>query len=149
MKLPFLSTNRLERAMPPMSLGLASIIGQIDESRHEIRLLDPVFSSDPEADTKFGLSGFGPELIAISIQSSDNQCSFNAEYFPPEAEDLIEVCREHSDARIVIGSGAAPRPPACFLNQSEESVIAGPERDRDAGLYLEWDEPRERRRMAP
>ena len=36
MKILFVSTNRLRTVMPPMPLGLASIIGQIDESRHEL-----------------------------------------------------------------------------------------------------------------
>ena len=61
MRLLFISANRLKRAMPPMPLGLASIIGQIDESRHEIQLLDLMFSNDPKADTRAALSGFDPE----------------------------------------------------------------------------------------
>jgi radical SAM superfamily enzyme YgiQ (UPF0313 family) len=126
MKLLFVSANRLKRAMPPMPLGLASIIGQIDESRHEIQLLDLMFSDDPEADTKSALSGFDPELIAISIRNIDNQCSFNTEYFLPEAKELIELCREHSDARIVIGGAAFTVSPAATFEYLEPDIgIAG------------------------
>jgi radical SAM superfamily enzyme YgiQ (UPF0313 family) len=126
MKLLFVSANRLRRAMPPMPLGLATIIGQIDESRHEIQILDLMFSDDPEADTRSAVSGFEPDLIAISIRNIDNQCSFDTEYFLPEARELIELCRRYSDARIVIGGPAFTVSPATAFEYLEPDIgIAG------------------------
>jgi len=92
--------------MPPMPLGLASVIAQLDDRRHEIRVLDLMFSNHPEADVKSALSSFSPDLIGISIRNVDNQCSLNMEYFLPEAKQLIQLCRSNSDATVVIGGSA-------------------------------------------
>ena len=69
MKILFVSTNRLKRVMPPMPLGLASVIAQIDESRHEIRVLDFMYLDQPNEELKSTLAAFQPDLIAISIRN--------------------------------------------------------------------------------
>ena len=60
MRILFVSTNRLKKIMPPMPLGLASVIAQIDESRHEIQVLDLMFAEQPEVELKARLAGFSP-----------------------------------------------------------------------------------------
>jgi radical SAM superfamily enzyme YgiQ (UPF0313 family) len=106
MRLLFISANRLRGMMVPMPLGLASVIAQVDESRHEIRTLDLMFSDQPEADVKAALSDFDPELVAISIRNIDNQSYLHTKYFLPEVKELIQLCRKHSPASIVIGGAA-------------------------------------------
>ena len=81
MRLLFVSTNRMKDAMPPMPLGLASIIGQIDESRHQIQVLDMMFCDQPEAELIKICSDFKPEIIALSIRNLDNQSYLNTQYF--------------------------------------------------------------------
>ena len=93
MRLLFISTNRLRRIMPAMPLGLASIIAQIDDSKHQIQVLDLMFSDQPGADTQSVLCDFDPGLIAISIRNLDNQAYLNTEYYLPEAKELIDLCR--------------------------------------------------------
>jgi radical SAM superfamily enzyme YgiQ (UPF0313 family) len=111
-KLLFISSNRLKRVMPPMPLGLASVIAQIDESRHEIRVLDLMFKEEPEKEVAAALSDFQPDLIAISIRNIDNQCSLHPEYYLPEAKELIQLCRRQGNATIVIGGPAFTVSPA-------------------------------------
>ncbi len=55
MRILFVSTNRSRAAMLPMPLGLASIIAQMDESRHEIKALDLMFCDQPEAELNANL----------------------------------------------------------------------------------------------
>jgi radical SAM superfamily enzyme YgiQ (UPF0313 family) len=92
--------------MPPMPLGLASIIGQIDESRHEVRVSDLMFSEHPEEELTSVISEFGPDVIAVSLRNLDNQSYLHTEYLIPEARRLIELCREQSSATIVVGGPA-------------------------------------------
>ncbi len=126
MKLLFISANRLRRVMPPLPLGLASVIGQLDESRHEIEVLDLMFSADPKADLERALADFAPEVTAISIRNLDNQCSIKTEYLLPEVKELVALCREHSDARIVVGGPAVTVTPAAVFDYLEpDFAIAG------------------------
>ncbi|GAB4331371.1 MAG: B12-binding domain-containing radical SAM protein [Candidatus Abyssubacteria bacterium] len=106
MKLLFVSTNRLRRVMPAMPLGLASIIAQIDDTRHDIRVLDFMFLEEPEDELKNTLSDFGPDIIAVSIRNIDNQSYLHTEYLLPKEKRYISLCRENSDAVIVVGGPA-------------------------------------------
>lgn len=101
--------------MTPMPVGLASIIAQLDESQHQIEVLDLMFAEQPLAALESSLSAFEPELIALSIRNIDNQCHLNTEYFLPEVKELIELCREHSAAPIVVGGAAFTVSPAAIL----------------------------------
>lgn len=126
MKLLFLSTNRLKNVMPPVPLGLACIIGQLDESRHDIRVLDLMFSEQPEAELKDVLSDFGPDLIAISVRNIDNQSYIETEYLLPQEKEMIALCRENSDATIVVGGSAFTVSPLAIFDYLEPDIgVAG------------------------
>jgi len=126
MKIVFVSTNRLKRIMPPMPLGLASIIAQIDQSRHRFRVVDLMFSDDPEAELKTVLSDFSPDLIALSIRNIDNQSYLHTRYFLPEEKKVLDLCRVHSKATIVIGGPAfTVNPVAIFGYLKPDFGIAG------------------------
>jgi radical SAM superfamily enzyme YgiQ (UPF0313 family) len=126
MRLLFVSSNRLKRVMPPMPLGLASVIGQLDESKHDIRVLDLMFSDQPHADTQSTLSDFDPDVVAISIRNLDNQSYLRTEYLLPAEKDLVEMCRRHSDASIAIGGPAfTVSPIAIFEYLQPDFGIAG------------------------
>ena len=115
MKILFVSTNRLKRIMPPMPLGLASVIAQIDESRHEIEVLDLMFAERPEVELKARLASFSPDLIALSIRNVDNQSYYHTEYLLPEDKKVIEWCREASAATLVVGGTAFSVSPVAIL----------------------------------
>ncbi len=92
--------------MPPMPLGLASVIAQIDESRHEIKALDLMFAEQPEAELRSVLSAYAPDLIGISVRNVDNQSYLHTEYLLPHAKAVVAQCRENSGATIVVGGSA-------------------------------------------
>jgi radical SAM superfamily enzyme YgiQ (UPF0313 family) len=126
MKILFVSTNRLKRIMPPMPLGLASVIAQIDESRHEIQVLDLMFVEQPEAELKIRLANFSPDLVALSIRNVDNQSYRETEYLLPEDKKVVEWCREESAATIVVGGTAfTVSPVAIFEYLGADFGIAG------------------------
>jgi len=106
MKILFVSTNRLRTVMPPMPLGLASVIAQIDESRHELQALDLMFEEQPEAALTTRLRSFQPHLIAMSLRNVDNQCAGHTEYLLPEDKKFVERSRESSPATLVVGGPA-------------------------------------------
>lgn len=115
MRILFVSTNRLKRIMPPMPLGLASVIAQIDESRHEIQVLDLMFAEQPEAELKARLASFSPDLVALSIRNVDNQSYNETEFLLPEDRRVVEWCREESAATLVVGGTAFTVSPTAIL----------------------------------
>ena len=126
MRILFVSTNRLRTVMPPVPLGLASIIAQIDESRHELQVLDLMFEEQPEAALKACISGFDPDLIAISIRNIDNQSAVRTEFFLPQEKEFVERCREQSDATLVVGGpGFTVNPLAIFEYLDPDFGIVG------------------------
>jgi len=126
MRILFVSANRLKRVMPPMPLGLASIMAQIDESRHDVRALDLMFSERPDEELESMLADFGPDLIAISVRNVDNQSYLHTEYLLPEAKRLVDMCRTNSSAIIVIGGPAfSVSPVAVFDYFRPDFGIAG------------------------
>jgi radical SAM superfamily enzyme YgiQ (UPF0313 family) len=106
MRILFVSTNRSRAAMLPMPLGLASIIAQVDESRHRIDVLDLMFCDQPEAELKQAIKKFDPDLIALSIRNVDNQSRLDTEYYLPQDKAIVALCRANSRAAIVIGGAA-------------------------------------------
>jgi len=126
MRILFVSTNRLKRIMPPMPLGLASVIAQIDELRHEIQVLDLMFAEQPEVELKARLAGFSPDLVALSIRNVDNQSCYQTEYLLPEDKKVVEWCREASEATVVVGGTAFTVSPVAIFEYLEADFgIAG------------------------
>jgi radical SAM superfamily enzyme YgiQ (UPF0313 family) len=98
-----------------MPLGLASVIAQIDEERHQIRVLDLMFCEQPEEELESVLSSYAPDVIAASVRNLDNQSYLYTEYLLPAEKRFVDLCREHSDATIVLGGPAfTVSPVACF-----------------------------------
>ena len=119
MRILFVSTNRSRAAMLPMPLGLASIIAQMDESRHDINVLDLMFCDQPEAELNRTLVAFEPQIIALSIRNLDNQDCFNTEYFLPLEKKFVDLCRENSRATIIIGGPAFTVSPEAIFEYLE------------------------------
>jgi len=115
MRLLFVATNHMKDSMPPMPLGLASIIGQIDESRYQIQVLDMMFCDQPEAELIKICSDFKPEIIALSIRNLDNQSYLGTQYFIPGEKKIVELCRSNSEATIIIGGPAFTVSPSAMF----------------------------------
>ncbi|OGP51314.1 MAG: hypothetical protein A2Y79_03825 [Deltaproteobacteria bacterium RBG_13_43_22] len=119
MRILFVSTNRSRAALLPMPLGLASIIAQMDESRHEIHALDLMFCDQPEAELIRALARFEPQIIALSIRNLDNQSRLNTEYYLPLEKKFVELCRENSRATLIIGGAAFTVSPVAVFEYLE------------------------------
>ncbi|MCP5040415.1 MAG: radical SAM protein [bacterium] len=127
MKILFLSTNRFRIEMiQPMPIGLACVIGAVDESQHAIEVLDLMFCEDPAAELTERLQEFQPDLVAVSVRNTDNLSYMEPQYFLPEAKEMIELCRSACEARIVVGGAAFTSVPvALFDYLAPDFGIAG------------------------
>jgi radical SAM superfamily enzyme YgiQ (UPF0313 family) len=126
MKILFVATNQLRSMMLPMPIGLASIAAQLDDSHHELEVLDLMFSEQPDADLAATLLGFAPDLVAFSVRNLDNQSYLRLEYYLPGAKELVALCRKHSEAIVVVGGAAfTVAPAAVFEYLDPDFGIAG------------------------
>ena len=65
MRVLLIATNQHHRLMSrmdarPLPIGLAYVAGSIDRSRHNLKVLDLMFSQDPLADVKQMVQEFHP-----------------------------------------------------------------------------------------
>lgn len=106
MKVLLLSTNRMRQIMPPMPLGLLYLAGSLDRERHQVRILDLMFTRSPLEEVEGAVKSYRPDLIGVSVRNLDNQSLQGTEYALPAVREVIQACRQSSEARIVVGGMA-------------------------------------------
>jgi radical SAM superfamily enzyme YgiQ (UPF0313 family) len=102
MKILFVSGNREKLPDAVIPLGILYVMSNTPDS-HEKVLTDLCFTDDPEAHLGQAISQNNPDLIAISMRNIQNNdytgLSDNLNYYAR----LVQVCRDHSAAPVVLG----------------------------------------------
>jgi radical SAM superfamily enzyme YgiQ (UPF0313 family) len=114
MRILFISPNRLRLVVPPLPLGLASVVAAVVEE-HQVQVLDFMFAADPLGEARRVVTAFSPEIIALSLRNIDNQDSRHPESFVGEVKDLVALLRELSAAPIVVGGAGFSILPREFM----------------------------------
>ncbi|MFH1739288.1 MAG: cobalamin-dependent protein, partial [bacterium] len=99
MKILLIASNRLEEPLPAFPLGVAYLAGNIDPEAHSVEVLDLMFQDDIREKVTSAIQSASPDIIGISIRNV-NAGSFNP---LPEIAEIVQLCRNESDARIVLG----------------------------------------------
>ncbi len=131
MKILLIATNQTDRFMDrmvvrPVPIGLAYLAASVDESRHEMRVLDLMFSEDGAGDVEDAVREFGPDLVGLSIRNLDNQSSVNPVWNLPAVREIVARVRSISSATILCGGPAFSILPAeCLDYVGADLGIAG------------------------
>ena len=131
MRILLIATNQTDRFMDrmvvrPVPIGLAYIAAAVDEDRHQMRVLDLMFSDDGASDVEEAVRDFQPDLVGLSIRNLDNQSYFNPVWNLPRVKDIVDRIRESSDATILCGGPAFSILPAeCLGYVGADLGIAG------------------------
>lgn len=131
MKILLVATNQTDRFMDrmvvrPVPIGLAYIAAAVDEERHQMRVLDLMFSDDGPADVEEAVREFQPNLVGLSIRNLDNQSYFNPVWNLPGVRDIVDRIRNCSSATILCGGPAFSILPAeCLEYVGADVGIAG------------------------
>jgi radical SAM superfamily enzyme YgiQ (UPF0313 family) len=96
-----LSLNKEHHPYPIQPLGALYIIEALKRGGHEVDFLDFNFLTDDQA--LLGKLAKRPELICLSLRNIDNTAFPNTKYYLPEFRRVVDVCRAHSDAEILVG----------------------------------------------
>ena len=131
MRILLIATNRHKRLMSrmnarPAPIGLAYIAGYLDPDRHQIQVLDLMFSEDYLGDTEAKIRQFVPDLIGISLRNLDNASYVDTQWALPITKDVIDRIRAVTDSPIVCGGPAFSLLPREVFNFLEPDMgIAG------------------------
>lgn len=132
MKILLVATNQSDRFMDrmvvrPVPIGLAYIAAAVDEGRHEMRVLDLMFSDDAAADAESAVRDFAPDVVGLSMRNLDNQSAMNPKWNLPGVREIVERVRGAArGARIVCGGPAFSILPAeCLEYVGADMGIAG------------------------
>ena len=140
MRTLLIATNQTDRfmdrmAVRPVPIGLAYIAAAVDEDRHQMRVLDLMFSGDGPSDVEEAVRDFQPDLVGLSIRNLDNQSYFNPVWNLPPVKDIVDRIRESSDATILCGGPAFSILPAdCLEFVGADLGIAGDAAEAFASL---------------
>ena len=131
MRILLIATNRHRRLMSRMNaqlvpIGLAYIAGYLDPQRHQLKVLDLMFSQDYLADTASTVKEFQPHLVGISLRNLDNSSYIDPQWALPTTRAVIQQVRSMTSAPIVCGGPAfSLLPKECFGYLEPDLGIAG------------------------
>ena len=131
MRILLVATNQTDRFMDrmvvrPVPIGLAYIAAAVDENRHQMRVVDLMFSEDGPSDVEEAVRNFRPDLVGLSIRNLDNQSYFNPVWNLPAVKDIVDRIRDSSDATVLCGGPAFSILPAeCLEYVGADLGIAG------------------------
>ncbi|HEU0021726.1 MAG TPA: cobalamin B12-binding domain-containing protein, partial [Dehalococcoidia bacterium] len=108
MRILLIATNRHRRLMSrmnaqPVPIGLAYIAGHLDPQRHQLKILDLMFSEDYLADTEQAVREFQPGLVGVSLRNLDNSSYIDPQWALPATRAVIDRVRSVTSAPIVCG----------------------------------------------
>lgn len=108
MRVLLISTNQLGpsrecRWVPVEPLGLAYVAAGVRRAGHEVSLLDLCFAPDPALALIEETRRFDPDLIGVSFRNVEMMAYFRNTAFCEDLRAVITLCREHSDAPVVLG----------------------------------------------
>jgi hypothetical protein len=111
MRILLIATNRHRRLMSrmnaqPVPIGLAYIAGHLDPQRHQLKVLDLMFSEDYLSDTTSTVKEFQPDLVGISLRNLDNSSYMDPQWALPTTREVILQLRSVTSAPIVCGGPA-------------------------------------------
>jgi radical SAM superfamily enzyme YgiQ (UPF0313 family) len=106
MKVLMISSNTL----PASPSGPAYVAGAVRQAGHEVQVYENLFATDPEAELASRLADVQPDVVGLSIRLVfgdvlDSRAPLGTRHtdLRPRVREIVEVIRQHSDARIVLG----------------------------------------------
>ena len=131
MRILLIATNRHNRLVSrmnaqPLPIGMAYVAGHLDPDRHQLKVLDLMFSEDYLAEVEEAVSEFRPQLVGLSLRNLSNHSYLDPQWALPITKAVIDRVRELSSAPIVCGGPAfSILPTECFDYLEPDLGLAG------------------------
>lgn len=116
MKILLVQANKSGGMVPVFPLGLAYLAGSLHKMGHEIRSFDLPFQRDYKQGLNKAIAEFCPDVIGVSLRNLDNQRYSAPVSFLPEAREVVKICQESSQAKIIVGGSGFSIAPEQLLD---------------------------------
>jgi radical SAM superfamily enzyme YgiQ (UPF0313 family) len=116
MKILLTQANKPESRAPVFPLGPAYLAGSLSKAGHGVRSFNLPFYKDNKEELKKTIADFCPDVIGVSLRNLDNHRCAAPVSFLPEAMQVVQICRESSKAKIVVGGAGFSIAPAQLLD---------------------------------
>ncbi|MBA4393689.1 MAG: B12-binding domain-containing radical SAM protein, partial [Desulfobacca sp.] len=103
MRVLLISPNREEINMRTLPLGLACVAAATKKEGHEVALVDLMETENPSGTVQGIVEEFRPEAIGISVRNIDDQKMSSSRFLLDQTREIVSICREHSEALIILG----------------------------------------------
>jgi radical SAM superfamily enzyme YgiQ (UPF0313 family) len=103
MRVLLISANTEQINMPVLPLGLAYVAAAADGQGHAVKILNLMMQNDPRTALHEAIVESNPEIIGISVRNIDDQNMENPRFLLENVKEVVDRCREYSDATIVLG----------------------------------------------
>lgn len=126
MKVLLISANTETTHMAPLPLGAACVAAALEEAGHRTRLLNLMFSGDPETEVRQSMEESRPDVIGISIRNIDDQNMQAPRFLLATVKETVAACRKYCAAPVVAGgAGFSIFPEAAREYLGVDAGIAG------------------------
>ena len=103
MNVLLISANTETVNMVPLPLGLNCVAVAARSAGHTVHLLDLMGARDNARSIQEAVSNMKPDLIGVSVRNVDNQRMLEPRFLLEPVRDIIAICREATDAPIIVG----------------------------------------------
>ena len=116
MNILVISANRKLLPDPVYPLGAAYVATICRDHGHTVKTFDCNFKNDIKSELVDLLNDFQPQIICISIRNVDNTTIARPISFLPDYKLVMDICRQASDAKIILGGAGYSLFPQKFFN---------------------------------
>lgn len=149
MRILVVSTNTLLRPMPVLPVGAGMVYSALTAAGFSTRFLDLAFVAEPLEALREELRVTGADLICLSVRNIDNQVIQQPESYLAFIQEVMQVCRTCSSAKVLLGGAAMLVMPGELvkeLGRTTESRGAEAKR-KQCGWPVRWNRGRPRRQV--
>jgi anaerobic magnesium-protoporphyrin IX monomethyl ester cyclase len=121
-----INTNREKSPQAVIPLGAHLVAEAARRAGHEVQFVDLCFSNRPLSTLQSVLHAQEFDVIGLSIRNLDNCDYCTPRSYLPAGRAIVETCRGHSQAKIVIGGSAVSQAPAAMAAYlSVDAAVVG------------------------
>ena len=103
MRVLFISANTEKINMTTLPLGVACVAAATRQAGHKVAMVDLLTEKDKYSILNETIKEFRPDIIGISVRNIDDQNKENPRFLLDPVKEIIAVCRNLSEATLVIG----------------------------------------------
>ena len=117
MKVLIVAMNREKFPDPVFPLGAAYIAHSVKKAGYEVEVFDCCFMENPQDELKNKLLNTKFDVIGLSIRNVDNNSFPIAENYLSYYQEMVTVCRNNSNATIVVGGSGFTIFPELYMKE--------------------------------